>query len=116
MSPSAAKCFGRSSSQGSNSMARVGTERVGARTKPRFIVMVRAYPRPPSNKRYYRYQILSGRMATDRSAGEGPQVDGRTRRWEGYRATRRAELVDAAIRAIRRHGAGLGMEDVAAEA
>ena len=43
-------------------------------------------------------------------------MDGRTRRWEGYRVTRRAELVDAAIRAIRRHGAGLGMEDVAAEA
>src|SRR5439155_9234193 len=55
-------------------------------------------------------------MATGRSAAAGTRPDGRTRRWEGYRATRRAELVDAAIRAIRRHGAGLGMEDVAAEA
>ena len=55
-------------------------------------------------------------MAAGRPADAVPEVDGRTRRWEGYRATRRAELVDAAIRAIRRHGAALGMEDIAAEA
>ena len=55
-------------------------------------------------------------MAAGRSADTGAQADGRTRRWEGYRATRRAELVDAAIRAIRRHGAALAMEDIAAEA
>jgi AcrR family transcriptional regulator len=55
-------------------------------------------------------------MTADRSAAAASQQDGRTRRWEGYRATRRAELVDDAIRAIRRHGATLGMEDIAAEA
>ena len=55
-------------------------------------------------------------MATGRSVGVGPQGDGRTRRWEGHRTTRRAELVDAAIRAIRRHGATVGMEGIAAEA
>src|SRR6266542_2457687 len=55
-------------------------------------------------------------MAAGRSADAVPEVDGRTRRWEGYRDARRAELVDAAIRAIRRHGAALGMEDIAAEA
>ena len=55
-------------------------------------------------------------MAAGRPADAVPQVDGRTRRWEGYRDARRAELVDAAIRAIRRHGAAVGMEDIAAEA
>src|SRR5207248_7094092 len=55
-------------------------------------------------------------MGTGRSAAPGPQRDGRTRRWEGYRAARRAQRVDAAIRAIRRHGAAVGMEDIAAEA
>jgi len=55
-------------------------------------------------------------VSTGRAVAAGPREDGRTRRWEGYRATRRAELVDAAIRAIRRHGAALGMEEIAAEA
>jgi AcrR family transcriptional regulator len=55
-------------------------------------------------------------MATGRSAAAGAQTDGRTRRWEGYRAARRAELVDAAIGAIRRQGATVAMEDIAAEA
>src|SRR5438270_13679202 len=55
-------------------------------------------------------------MVTGRSAAAGTQADGRTRRWEGYRAARRAELVDAAIGAIRRHGATVAMEDIAAEA
>ena len=55
-------------------------------------------------------------MGTRRSAAAGTKTDGRTRRWEGYRAARRAQLVDAAIRAIRRHGATVAMEDIAAEA
>src|SRR5205823_951943 len=55
-------------------------------------------------------------MAAGRPADAVPEVDGRTRRWEGYRDARRAELVDATIRAIRRHGATVGMEDIAAEA
>src|SRR5438552_8679043 len=55
-------------------------------------------------------------MATGRSAAAGTRPDGRTRRWEGYRAARRAQLVDAAIGAIRRHGATVAMEDIAAEA
>lgn len=42
--------------------------------------------------------------------------DGRRARWQAHRETRRAELVDAAIRAIRRHGAGVGMDEIAAEA
>ena len=110
MSLSAAKCFGRSSSQASNSTGRVGTERVGTCAEGVFSDMLRAYPGSRGDKRYCWYQILSERMATGRPDGASPQGDGRTRRWEGYRATRRAELVDAAIRAIRRHGATVGME------
>jgi AcrR family transcriptional regulator len=42
--------------------------------------------------------------------------DGRDARWERHREERRTELVDATIRAIRRHGPGVGMDDIAAEA
>jgi AcrR family transcriptional regulator len=42
--------------------------------------------------------------------------DRRASRWDAHRATRRAQLTDAAILAIRTHGAGVGMDDVAAQA
>src|SRR6478609_3903227 len=42
--------------------------------------------------------------------------DGRDSRWERHREERRAALVDATIRAIRTHGAGVGMDDIAAAA
>lgn len=42
--------------------------------------------------------------------------DRRSSRWDAHRQARRAALVDAAIDAIRRHGAGVGMDDVAAHA
>jgi AcrR family transcriptional regulator len=42
--------------------------------------------------------------------------DRRTSRWDAHRSSRRAELTDAAIAAIRVHGAGVGMDDVAAQA
>lgn len=42
--------------------------------------------------------------------------DRRATRWDAHRQARRAGLVDAAILAIRRHGAGVGMDDVAAQA
>ncbi|HEV7209605.1 MAG TPA: TetR/AcrR family transcriptional regulator [Mycobacteriales bacterium] len=42
--------------------------------------------------------------------------DGRRARWAQHREDRRAELVDAAIAAIERHGPSLGMDDIAAEA
>lgn len=45
-----------------------------------------------------------------------PAEDGRSIRWAQHREERRKSLVDATIRAIRRHGAGVGMDDVAAEA
>lgn len=46
----------------------------------------------------------------------GPSGHGRTERWRGHRAARRAELVEAAVEAIRAHGPGVGMEEIAAQA
>lgn len=51
------------------------------------------------------------RPTSSEAADEG--VDGRTTRWEAHRQARRAELVAATLRAIRRHGAGVGMDDIA---
>lgn len=42
--------------------------------------------------------------------------DGRDARWAQHRLQRRRQLVEAALRAIRRHGPGVGMDDIAAEA
>lgn len=47
---------------------------------------------------------------------ERQRADGRSLRWAEHNQTRRAELVDATLRAIRRHGAGVGMDEIAAEA
>ena len=43
-------------------------------------------------------------------------VDGRTTRWAEHNAQRRRELVEATLRAIRRKGHGIGMDDLAADA
>lgn len=43
-------------------------------------------------------------------------VDGRDARWAAHRITRRQELVEHALRAIRHHGAGVGMDEIAAQA
>ena len=45
-----------------------------------------------------------------------PAPDGRSTRWDQHRATRRRELVDATLRAVRQHGAGVGLDDIAAVA
>ncbi len=42
--------------------------------------------------------------------------DGRSSRWDEHRLERRRELVEATLQAIRRHGAGVGMDEVAAAA
>lgn len=52
----------------------------------------------------------------DGDATAGPVTDGRSARWRQHRAERRESLVDATIRAIRIHGASVGMDDIAAEA
>src|SRR3954453_11339674 len=42
--------------------------------------------------------------------------DRRDSRWDAHRAQRRRELVDATLAAVGKHGAGVGMEEIAAEA
>lgn len=42
--------------------------------------------------------------------------DRRASRWDAHRQARRVELTDAAIHAIRSHGAGVGMDEVATTA
>lgn len=42
--------------------------------------------------------------------------DGRSTRWAQHRLDRRHELVEATLRAIRAHGAGVGMDDIAGSA
>ena len=44
------------------------------------------------------------------------QTDGRSSRWAAHRATRRDELIDAAIVAISRHGGVVGMDQIASVA
>ncbi|GAB7191019.1 hypothetical protein NUM3379_17260 [Kineococcus sp. NUM-3379] len=46
----------------------------------------------------------------------GPRPDRRRTRWAEHRRTRREELVEATLRAITRHGAGVGMDEIAATA
>lgn len=43
-------------------------------------------------------------------------TDGRSTRWAQHRLDRREELVEATLRAIRQHGASVGMDDIAAAA
>ena len=42
--------------------------------------------------------------------------DRRDSRWDEHRRARREQLVDATLAAVGRHGAGVGMEEIAAEA
>jgi AcrR family transcriptional regulator len=42
--------------------------------------------------------------------------DRRDSRWDDHRRERRAQLVDATVAAVGKHGAGVGMEEIAAEA
>jgi AcrR family transcriptional regulator len=50
------------------------------------------------------------------SAGDPATGDARRDRWRKHRIARRAEFVEAALRALDKHGPELGMDDVAAEA
>jgi AcrR family transcriptional regulator len=51
-----------------------------------------------------------------RTATPDGAVDGRRLRWQAHRDARRDELIGSAIAAVRRHGAGVGMEQIAAQA
>lgn len=43
-------------------------------------------------------------------------VDGRSRRWQSHRIQRRHEIVEATLRAIRKYGASVGMDEIANQA
>ena len=47
---------------------------------------------------------------------ETSRRDRRDSRWDEHRRARREQLVDATIAAVGRHGAGVGMEEIAAAA
>jgi AcrR family transcriptional regulator len=55
-------------------------------------------------------------VSTSRAGAAVATTGGRRERWQAHRAARRVELVDAAMAAIRAHGAGVGMDDIAAQA
>ena len=55
-------------------------------------------------------------VAADTGEDAEDPVDGRRTRWDEHRVTRREELLDAAVRAIARHGADVGMDVIAADA
>jgi AcrR family transcriptional regulator len=58
---------------------------------------------------------VTSRKSTRSPRAEG-SPDGRRLRWQAHRDARRDELIAAAIAAVRRHGAGVGMEQIAAQA
>jgi AcrR family transcriptional regulator len=64
---------------------------------------------PPSE-----HKIAHPRMERDPKPENGR--DRRDSRWDEHRRARREQLVDAAVAAVGRHGAGVGMEEIATEA
>ena len=54
--------------------------------------------------------------ATAAADPDEPRIDGRAARWTEHRATRREELIDAAITAINELGSDVGMDQIAAAA
>lgn len=65
--------------------------------------------------RYSQYLLPSLTVSTTTS-GAPAGSDGRSTRWDQHRAARRRELVEATVRAIREHGAAVGMDDIASAA
>ncbi|TKJ23472.1 TetR family transcriptional regulator [Blastococcus sp. CCUG 61487] len=55
-------------------------------------------------------------MAQGDQRRESKARDRRDSRWDEHRRARREQLVDAAVAAVGKHGAGVGMEEIAAEA
>jgi len=52
----------------------------------------------------------------ERDSNADPARDRRSSRWDEHRRARRLELIDATLAAVGKHGAGVGMEEIAAEA
>src|SRR4051794_14784186 len=70
--------------------------------------------RRPSQERTSQHKIAHSPELRD-PRGERAR-DRRDSRWDEPRRARREQLVDAAVSAVGRHGAGVGMEEIAAEA
>jgi len=64
----------------------------------------------------YRIPVATGTVDDVDTVDAPPRPDGRRTRWAEHRRARREELVSAALRAISRHGAGVGMDELAATA
>jgi AcrR family transcriptional regulator len=60
--------------------------------------------------------VTEARPTPDEGGQSLPRIDGRSARWATHRAARRTELIDAAIKAVSRHGATVGMDQIAAVA
>jgi AcrR family transcriptional regulator len=63
-----------------------------------------------------RVKPSSRQSGKEPATGETGTGDARRDRWRKHRIARRAEFVEAALRALDEHGPEVGMEDVAAEA
>jgi AcrR family transcriptional regulator len=73
--------------------------------------------RPGSRVEIATDRRLHGNVAArDEHRESKPARDRRDSRWDEHRRTRRRELVDAALTAVGRHGAGVGMDEIAAAA
>ena len=76
--------------------------------------------RPPSQENESAHILRAqGNVAhaDDRRDSEPPDTrDRRNSRWDEHRRTRREQLVEATLAAVEKHGAGVGMEEIAAEA
>jgi AcrR family transcriptional regulator len=70
--------------------------------------------RRPSQVRASQHKIAHSPELRD--PRDEPARDRRDSRWDEHRRARREQLVDAAVSAVGKHGAGVGMEEIAAEA
>jgi AcrR family transcriptional regulator len=59
---------------------------------------------------------MDHRSMTMSAANSAARPDGRTTRWDAHRETRRNQLIDAAIVAVREYGEAVGMDQIAAVA
>jgi AcrR family transcriptional regulator len=55
-------------------------------------------------------------LGKPRESKAAQERDRRDSRWDEHRRTRREQLVDATLAAVDKHGAGVGMDEIAAEA
>ncbi|WP_249933166.1 TetR family transcriptional regulator [Blastococcus sp. CCUG 61487] len=61
-------------------------------------------------------RVPADKIAQGDQRRESKARDRRDSRWDEHRRARREQLVDAAVAAVGKHGAGVGMEEIAAEA